>query len=64
MTRCPRCQSPHPHLHPAMQYEGEVEVCPDDFHLTPTNQNTAEYIAGVHAKRAALSSQQGGGDHG
>lgn len=52
---CPHCDSPHPHLHPAVQAEGEVEVCIHDFHLTPTPQNRPEYIAGVHAKRAKIS---------
>jgi hypothetical protein len=49
---CPTCGSPAPHLHPAVQCEGEVETCPDAFHLTPTNQNSPEYIARVHAKRS------------
>lgn len=49
--RCPRCDSPHPHLHPAVQIEGEVETCTHDFHLTPTPQNTPVYIAEVLAKR-------------
>jgi len=51
LGRCPNCDSPAPHLHPAVQSEGEVEICTHDFHLTPTPQNTAEYIEGVHAKR-------------
>lgn len=51
MTNCPTCQSTHPHLHPAVQFEGEVETCSDAFHLTPTPQNTAAYIAGVRQKR-------------
>lgn len=42
-------------MHPAMQFEGEVEVCPHEFHLTPTNQNTQAYIDEVLAKRAALT---------
>ena len=48
---CPRCGSSAPHMHPAVQHEGEVEICTDDFHLTPTNQNTPVYIAGVLDKR-------------
>lgn len=51
--RCPHCHSRHPHLHPSVQCEGEVEICTHDFHLTPTPQNTPEYIAGVLAKRAS-----------
>jgi hypothetical protein len=54
MERCPRCDSPAPHLHPAVQFEGEVETCPDAYHLTPTPQNTPEYIRSVEAKRAAI----------
>ena len=53
MTNCPRCTSPHPHLHPAVQFEGEVETCTHDFHLRPTNQNRQQHIATVLAKRAA-----------
>lgn len=52
-TRCPKCDSPAPHLHPAVQCEGEIELCTDDFHLTPTNQNRQELIEDVLAKRRA-----------
>lgn len=37
--RCPRCDSPAPHLHPAMQFEGEVQPCEHPWHLQRTNQN-------------------------
>ena len=49
--RCPTCDSPDPHRHPAMAFEGEVEICTDDYHLIPTGQN--RYIAAVLAKREA-----------
>lgn len=32
--RCPTCNSPSPRLHPAVQFEGEVERCSDAYHAT------------------------------
>lgn len=58
MRKCPRCGSAAPHLHPAVQCEGEVETCPDDFHLKPTPQNTDAYIASVLAKRALVEAHR------
>lgn len=46
---CPTCGSSAPHLHPAVQHEGEVQPCRDAFHLTVTSQNTPERIAEVQA---------------
>ena len=56
--RCPTCNSKSPERHPAMQHEGEVEICVDDFHLIPTNQNRPEYIAAVASKRALLAARE------
>lgn len=55
MTNCPTCKSTAPHMHPAVQREGEVELCIDSFHLTPTRQNRPAYIAAVEAKRARMA---------
>jgi hypothetical protein len=44
-------------MHPAMQHEGEVETCVNDFHLQPTNQNTSAYIDLVLAKRTAIAAK-------
>jgi len=41
--RCPRCDSPAPHLHPATQHEGEVQVCSHQFHQRITPENKPEY---------------------
>lgn len=30
--RCPTCESPEPKLHPAVQHEGEVQLCNDAYH--------------------------------
>lgn len=49
---CPRCNSPAPERHPAVQHEGEVELCVDNYHTIPTAENRPEYIAAVLEKRA------------
>ncbi len=53
---CPKCHSTAPHLHPAVQFEGEVQPCDHDFHRQVTPQNTEKRIAEVDAM---LSGQRG-----
>jgi len=57
-TRCPRCNSPSPELHPAVQFEGEVQTCIDDYHLIPTNMNGQAKIDRVLAERARRGASQ------
>lgn len=58
--KCPTCNSRDPHLHPATAFEGEVEVCADDYHLIRTAQNTERHIAAVMEKRARKAAQDDG----
>lgn len=55
MEKCPTCTSTHPGFHPAVQHGGEVEICPDKFHLKQTQLNHPDYIAAVRKKRALLN---------
>ena len=43
--KCPTCGSPKPHLHPAVQVDGEVHVCRDEFHAqhTPENEHYRQF---------------------
>ena len=50
MSPCPRCNSPAPQQHPAVQHGGEVELCTHAFHLKATPSNPPAYIAAVRAK--------------
>ena len=53
MKKCPICGSSAPHMHPAAQHEGEVQICSNDYHLTPSPQNKPEYIEAVKIKKLA-----------
>lgn len=52
MKECPSCGSPSPHLHPAVQFEGEVGICINAFHLTNTPENTDRCKNMVREKQA------------
>ena len=45
VQHCPKCDSPAPHLHPAIQFEGEVQPCNHAFHFQITPQNTQSNLA-------------------
>jgi hypothetical protein len=45
MKHCPRCDSPQPHLHPAVQAGGEVQPCPHEFHKQDTPSNRPPALA-------------------
>jgi Zn finger protein HypA/HybF involved in hydrogenase expression len=49
IARCPRCDSPDPQLHPAVQHGGEVQPCPHRFHMIVTAANTEERIEETQA---------------
>ena len=57
MNTCATCGSNEPHLHPAMNCGGEVELCTDSFHLVETAQNKPEYIEAVKAKQITKENQ-------
>jgi hypothetical protein len=47
VSRCPTCDSPSAKLHPAMQWEGEVQPCRDAWH------DSAELAAFARRGRSA-----------
>jgi len=57
---CPTCLSPQPHLHPAVQHEGEVSICKDPFHSKVTSQNPK---VGVPIRLIGGQHQRNGGTH-
>lgn len=51
-TKCPKCDSPDPNRHPAVQFEGEVQICDHAFHspsdgpeFLDVEQGSDEWIA-------------------
>jgi hypothetical protein len=51
--KCPTCESPAPHLHPALAFEGEVATCKDAFHSIATNQNPGPVSPSIAAPARA-----------
>lgn len=49
---CPKCESPSPRLHPAMQHEGEVQECNHPFHAVADRDRLNKEIADLRAKLA------------
>lgn len=49
-NNCPRCDSPEPRLHPAVQEGGEVSICPDPYHTPPVVITTEDIIASLVTK--------------
>jgi hypothetical protein len=58
-TGCPRCGSPKPNLHPAVQEGGEVQLCTHEFHLQVTPENTPEQVAELKEEIARLTEVPG-----
>ena len=52
--RCPDCNSPFPGWHPAVQFEGEVEICTNGFHLKEHHTNKPEFMQAVRDKRLRM----------
>lgn len=44
--KCPTCNSPSPHLHPAMNCGGEVQPCSDKFHTESNRTECKKKIIG------------------
>jgi hypothetical protein len=55
---CPTCNSYAPHLHPAVQWDGEVHVCSDEFHLQETPMNLERYRQFVRDRRQDLATAE------
>lgn len=43
--KCPRCDSPNPKWHPAVQWEGEVQLCRHQWHSPTADEIEAKEAA-------------------
>lgn len=50
---CPKCGSHNPKLHPAVQHEGEVQICSDSYHLADEAIGKTGFID--HASKGKLT---------
>ncbi len=53
LNRCPTCNSSNPKLHPAVQFEGEVQLCYDSWHRPTAAEIEAGWSEDEDRKAAA-----------
>lgn len=58
---CPTCESPDPKKHPAVQFEGEIQLCRDPWHDPNADQIEASFSAPSAIACGATPSSYGGG---
>jgi hypothetical protein len=56
-ARCPTCDSPDPKRHPAVQFEGEVSLCGDPWHVPSKEQIEASWRVPAAPEPPALNGQ-------
>ncbi len=58
--KCPTCDSPAAHLHPAVQHEGECQICNDPWHTATadTDSSAGEQEGGTEQSALQAQAQQ------